>query len=493
MSVSLPENITLSRPDLFLNQDYEAEAWVGSFDGEYFEVTNPANGDVLTHLPNLGADATRKAINLAEKAQKEWAKVPGKSRALILRKLFDLMMANSEDLSKILTLEMGKPLSQARDEIAYGAGFVEFMGEEAKRIYGDTIPAPTSHNRILVLKQPVGVVAAITPWNFPCAMVTRKMAPALAAGCAIVLKPAPETPLSALAIAKLAEQAGLPKGLFCVVTSKKSREVGLEMCENESVRKLTFTGSTPVGRVLMQQCSGTLKKLGLELGGNAPFIVFDDADLDKAVQGAVIAKFRNAGQTCVCANRLYVQAGIYDAFCEKLVQAVHSLKLGEGFEDGVKVGPLINQAAVDKMHEHIDDAVSRGAHIFVGGEVDMAKGTNFFKPTVLSDVPQDAIVAKDETFGPLAPLFKFDTVDDVIEMANDTEFGLASYFYARDVSQIFKVVEALEYGIVGVNTGAISTEVAPFGGIKQSGFGREGSKYGLEDFMELKYVNISVG
>lgn len=459
--------------------------------GASFVVTNPSTGEVIASLPDMGRSDAARAIDAAHKAQKLWAKKTGKERAAVLRKLYDLMVTNADDLAAILTMEMGKPLAEAKGEILYGAAYVEWFGEEAKRVYGDTIPGHQQDKRIIVLKQPIGVVASITPWNFPNAMLARKFAPAVAAGCAMVSKPAAETPLSALALAVLAERAGLPAGVFNVVTSRKSADIGLEFTENDKVRKLTFTGSTGVGKILMRQGAEQIMKLGLELGGNAPFIVFDDADLDAAVEGAMISKYRNNGQTCVCANRIYVQAGVYDAFAEKLSAKVSAMKVGDGFEDGVVAGPLITEKAVEKVEEHIADAVAKGGKVAVGGKRD-ARGGLFFQPTILTGVTSAMKVAKEETFGPVAPLFRFETEDDVIEMANDTEFGLASYFYAKDLSRVFRVAEALEYGMVGINTGLISTEVAPFGGIKQSGQGREGSKYGIEDYVEVKYLCLQV-
>lgn len=455
--------------------------------GKTFEVTNPATGDVIAVLPDLSKAEVEKAIDAAHTAQKAWAKKTGKERAAILRKLNDLMVANADDLATILTMEMGKPWPEARGEILYGASYVEWFAEEAKRVYGDTIPGHQADKRIMVIKQPVGVVGAITPWNFPNAMLARKVAPALAVGCAMVSKPAAQTPLSALALAVLAERAGLPAGLFSVLTSTDAAMVGEEMCANDKVRKLTFTGSTNVGRILMRQGADQIMKLGLELGGNAPFIVFDDADLDAAVEGAMISKYRNAGQTCVCANRLYVQSGIYDAFATKLAEKVGQLKVGDGFADGVTTGPLIDAKAVEKVKEHVADAVSKGAQVALGGKPSAA-GALFFEPTILIGVTTAMKVATEETFGPVAPLFKFETEEEVIELANATEFGLASYFYSKDIAKVFRVAEALEYGMVGVNTGLISTEVAPFGGIKQSGLGREGSKYGVDDYTEIKYI-----
>ncbi|TCM65726.1 NAD-dependent succinate-semialdehyde dehydrogenase [Rhizobium sp. BK068] len=459
--------------------------------GKTFDVTNPSTGEVLATLPDMNRAEAKRAIDAAYKAQKLWAKKTGKERAAVLRKLYDLMVANADDLGTILTLEMGKPFAEARGEILYGASYVEWFGEEAKRLYGDVIPGHLPDKRIMVIKQPVGVVAAITPWNFPNAMLARKVAPAIAAGCAMISKPAGETPLSALALALLAERAGVPAGIFNVVLSKDSPSIGREFTENTKVRKLTFTGSTEVGRILMRQGADQIMKLGLELGGNAPFIVFDDADLDAAVEGAMVSKYRNNGQTCVCANRLYVQSGVYDAFARKLADRVSSMKVGDGFEQGVNAGPLIDKKALAKVQEHIDDAVSKGAAITVGGKAH-ERGGLFFEPTVLTGVTTEMKVATEETFGPVAPLFKFETEEQVVEMANNTEFGLASYFFAKDVSKIFRVAEELEYGMVGINTGLISTEVAPFGGIKQSGQGREGSKYGLDDYTEIKYLCLSV-
>jgi succinate-semialdehyde dehydrogenase/glutarate-semialdehyde dehydrogenase len=469
-----------------------AGEWLGASDsGKTFDVRNPSTGEVIATLPDMSRAEAVRAIDAAHDAQKEWARRTGKERAAVLRRLYDLMIANADDLAAILTMEMGKPLKEARGEILYGASYVEWFGEEAKRVCGDTIPGHQRDKRIIVLKQPVGVVASITPWNFPNAMLARKVAPALAAGCAMVSKPAAETPLSALSFALLAERAGVPAGLFSIILSTDSSSIGKEFTGNDKVRKLTFTGSTEVGRILMRQGADQIIKLGLELGGNAPFIVFDDADLDAAVEGALISKYRNNGQTCVCANRLYVQSGVYDAFAEKLAARVATLKIGDGFEDGVNAGPLIDKKALAKVEEHISDAVSKGATVALGGKAD-PRGGLFFQPTVLTGVTAEMKVAREETFGPVAPLFKFDTENQVIEMANDTEFGLASYFYAKDLSRVFRVAEALEYGMVGINTGAISTEVAPFGGIKQSGQGREGSRYGIDDYVEIKYLCLEV-
>ncbi len=481
----------LKDPSLLATKAYVAGEWIGADDGSTFAVVNPARGDVIAEVPNLSRAETARAIAAAEKAQKEWAARAAKERAVIMRKWFDLMMANQDDLGIILCAEMGKPLAEAKGEIAYGASFIEFFGEEAKRIYGETIPGHQRDKRITVIKQPIGVVASLTPWNVPHAMITRKCGPALAAGCAIVARPAAETPLSALALALLGERAGLPKGLLSVITSKRSSDIGKEFCENPAVRKLTFTGSTEVGRILLKQAADQVMKCSMELGGNAPFIVFDDADLDQAVVGAMASKFRNNGQTCVCANRIYVQSGVYDAFAEKLRAAVAATKVGDGLADDVQFGPLVNHAAVEKVQEHIADATSKGAQVILGGRPHELGG-NFFQPTILTGVTDSMIVTNEETFGPVAPLFRFETEEEVVAKANDTIFGLASYFYARDVGRITRVQEALEYGIVGVNTGIISTEVAPFGGIKQSGLGREGSHHGMEDFLELKYICLSI-
>ena len=465
-------------------------AWVEKADsGRTFEVRNPSTGELLATLPDLGVAETKRAIAVANTAQAAWAARTGKARASVLRKMFELMMAHQDDLAAIMTAEQGKPLSEARGEIAYGASYVEWFGEEAKRVYGDVIPGHQEDKRIIVIKQPVGVVATITPWNFPNSMLARKMAPALAAGCAVVSKPASETPLSAIALAKLAELAGLPSGLFNLILSTDAPAIGQEFCSNDIVKKLSFTGSTGVGKILMRQAADQIKRLSLELGGNAPFIVFDDADLDAAVEGALVSKYRNNGQTCVCANRLYLQAGVYDAFAEKLVAATKKLKVGDGFAAGTALGPLIDKKAVAKVERHIADATGKGAKVLLGGH---PKEGLFFEPTVIAGATAEMTIAREETFGPVAPLFKFDTVDDVIRMANDTEFGLASYFYARDLSRVFKVAEALDYGMVGINTGLISTEVAPFGGVKQSGHGREGSKYGIEDYLDIKYLCLSV-
>ena len=481
----------LKDPSLLVTRAYVAGEWVAADDGSTFAVTNPARGDVICHVPDLGRAETNRAIAAANVAMKEWAARTGKERAAIMRKWFDLMMENQDDLGRILTAEMGKPLAEAKGEVAYGASFIEWFGEEAKRIYGETIPGHQRDKRITVIKQPIGVVGSITPWNFPNAMIARKVGPAIAAGCGFVARPAAETPLSALAMALLAERAGVPKGLFSVITSTKSSAIGKEMCENPLVRKLTFTGSTEVGRILLRQAADQVMKCSMELGGNAPFIVFDDADLDAAVAGAMISKFRNNGQTCVCANRIYVQAGVYDAFAAKLKEAVAKTRVGDGLSEDVQFGPLINTAALDKVEEHLADAKAKGARVEIGGaRHDL--GGNFYQPTVLTGVTDQMMVTTEETFGPLAPLFKFDTEEEVIAKANDTIFGLASYFYARDIGRITRVQEQLEYGMVGVNTGLISTEVAPFGGVKQSGLGREGSHHGMEDYLEMKYICLSV-
>jgi succinate-semialdehyde dehydrogenase/glutarate-semialdehyde dehydrogenase len=479
----------LRDPSLLESRAFLAGEWVDAPDGATFDVKNPARGDVIAKVADLSRADVSRAIDAADSAMKEWAARPAKERAQILRRWYDLMMENQDDLGRIMTAEQGKPLAEAKGEVAYGASFIEWFGEEAKRVYGETIPGHQADKRLTVIRQPIGVVGSITPWNFPNAMIARKAAPALAAGCGFVARPAAETPLSALAMAVLGERAGLPKGILSVVTSSRSSDVGKEFCENPKVRKLTFTGSTEVGRILLRQAADQVMKCSMELGGNAPFIVFDDADLDAAVEGAMASKFRNNGQTCVCANRIYVQAGVYDEFAEKLAAAVNKLKVGDGLEDGVTTGPLINQDAVEKVQEHIRDITEGGGHILAGGKP--IEGL-FFEPTVVTGVTDTMKVATEETFGPLAPLFKFDTEDEVVAKANDTIFGLASYFYARDIGRITRVQEALEYGIVGVNTGLISTEVAPFGGVKQSGLGREGSRHGMDDYLEMKYICLSV-
>jgi len=483
---STPAAIGLKDPDLFRQQAFIDGAWVDADSGKAVPVTNPADGSTLGTVPNMGAAETRRAIEAANRAWGPWRAKTAKERAVLLRRWFELIMANQEDLARLMTAEQGKPLTEARGEIAYAANFIEWFAEEGKRVYGDVIPTFKTDARIVVTKEPVGVVAAITPWNFPAAMITRKAGPALAAGCPIVIKPATATPYSAFALAVLAERAGLPRGVISVVTGSASA-VGGEMTSNPIVRKLSFTGSTEIGRKLMEQCAGTIKKVSMELGGNAPFIVFDDADLDAAVAGALASKYRNAGQTCVCANRILVQDGVYEAFTEKLGAAVRALKVGAGHEEGVLLGPLIDAAAVAKVEEHIQDAVSKGAKIALGGKRHDLGGT-FFEPTILTDVTTDMKVAREETFGPLAPLFRFKDEAEAVRMANDTEFGLAAYFYSRDIGRIWRVGEALEYGIVGINEGIISTEVAPFGGVKESGVGREGSKYGIEDYLEVKYM-----
>jgi succinate-semialdehyde dehydrogenase / glutarate-semialdehyde dehydrogenase len=447
-------------------------------------VTNPVDESLIGTVPKLGKAEAKTAIEAAAIAQKAWGKKTAKERSIILRKWFNLMIENAEDLAQIMTAEQGKPLGESRGEVVYGASFIEFFAEEAKRVYGETIPIPMVNSRAVVIKQPIGVVAAITPWNFPNAMITRKAGPALAAGCAFVCKPAGETPYSALALAELADRAGIPAGVFSVITGKAS-EIGGEMTANPIVKALTFTGSTEIGRVLMAQCAPTVKRMGLELGGNAPFIVFDDADLDAAVAGAMISKYRNNGQTCVCANRIYVQEGVYDAFAAKLAIAVTKLKVGNGVDDGITTGPLINAAAVTKVQEHIADALAKGGKIAAGGK---SMGGNFFEPTIITNVTSDMAVAREETFGPLAPLFKFKTEEEVIGLANDTEFGLACYFYTRDIGRVWRVGEALEYGMVGINEGIISTAEVPFGGMKESGIGREGSSHGMEEYLEMKYM-----
>lgn len=463
-----------------------AGKWVGADSGESFEVTNPANNALISRVPKMGRAETERAIKASEVAQKSWKTLTAAARAAILKRWFDLIIQHREDLALLLTAEQGKPLAEARGEVNYGASFIEWFAEEAKRVYGETIPAPMADRRLLVLKQPIGVTAAITPWNFPIAMISRKAGPALAAGCSMIIKPAEQTPLCAIALAVLAEEAGVPSGVLQVITGD-ARQIGAALCESPVVTKLSFTGSTEVGRILMRQCADTIKKLSLELGGNAPFIVFNDADLDAAVEGAMISKYRNAGQTCVCSNRLFVQEGVYDAFAKKLAVKVAQLKVGVGTEDGVTQGPLIDDAAIEKVEFHVADAVAKGAMVIQGGKRHTLGGT-FFEPTVLANVSDDALIFSEETFGPVAPLFRFKTDEEVISLANRTEFGLASYFYSRDIGRIWRVAEALEYGMVGVNTGMISNEVAPFGGVKQSGLGREGSHHGIHEYLELKYV-----
>ena len=481
----------LSDPDLLATQAYICGSWCDAADGATYSVRNPSTGEVIAEVADCGRADAAKAIDAAGPVQKEWAARTAKERCNALRRWYELMMAAQDDLAIILTAEMGKPLAEAKGEIGYGASFVEWFAEEAKRIYGETIPGHMADKRITVIKQPIGIVGSITPWNFPNAMITRKAAPALAAGCAFLSKPAEDTPLSALALAVLAERAGLPAGLFAVLPSSEGSRIGKEFCENKAVRKLTFTGSTEVGRILLRQAADQVMKCSMELGGNAPFIVFDDADIDAAVEGAMASKFRNAGQTCVCANRIYVQAGVYDAFSKAFAAKVADLKVADGFEDGSTIGPMSNEAGVEKVEAHVKDAVEKGGEVILGG-ARHSKGGTFFEPTVLTGATQDMVFAQEETFGPFAPLFKFETEEEAIAMANDTIFGLAAYFYARDVGRITRVNEALEYGIVGVNTGIISTEVAPFGGVKQSGLGREGSHHGIEEYLEMKYTCLSI-
>ncbi len=476
----------LSDTTLLRQQAFVDGAWTDADNGETVEVTNPATGAVLGTVPNMGAVETRRAIDAANAAWPAWRAKTAKERAEILKKWFALLMENQDDLGVLMTAEQGKPLAEAKGEVAYAASFIEWFAEEGKRLYGDTIPQHGPDKRIVVVKEAVGVVAAITPWNFPIAMITRKAGPALAAGCPIVIKPASETPFSALAMAELAHRAGVPAGILNVVTGK-ARDIGGEMTSNPIVRKLTFTGSTEIGKLLMEQCAGTVKKVSMELGGNAPFIVFDDADLDAAVAGTMASKYRNTGQTCVCANRIYVQDGVYDDFVSRLSQAVSGLKVGDGLKGETQQGPMINMAAVEKVEEHLEDAVSKGGRVIAGGKRHELGGT-FFEPTIVADATQEMKIAKEETFGPLAPIIRFNDDAEVIEWANDTEFGLAAYFYARDIGRVWKTAEQLEYGMVGVNEGIISTEVAPFGGVKESGIGREGSHQGIEDYVETKYI-----
>ncbi len=478
--------LKLKDKNLFRQQCYINGQWLDADSGESIDVTNPATGEKLGTVPNMGAEETRRAIEAAEEAFFSWRKTTAYEKSQVLRRWFDLMMEHREDLSIIMTAEQGKPINESRGEINYAASYIEWFAEEARRVYGDTVPAHSNDKRIILIKQPVGVTAAVTPWNFPAAMITRKSAPALAAGCTQVIKPATATPFSALALAELGERAGLPPGALSVVTGS-ARAIGGELTSNPIVRKLTFTGSTEIGKKLIEQCAATVKKTSMELGGNAPFIVFDDADLDAAVQGAIESKFRNTGQTCVCTNRLLVQDGVYDAFAEKLVAAVGKMKVGNGMEEDVEQGPLIDVGAMEIVEELVQDAVDKGGKVLLGGKRHEL-GQSFYEPTVMTDVTTEARVAKEETFGPFAPLFRFKTEKEAIRMANDTEFGLASYFYTRDVGRIFRVSEGLEYGIVGINAGLISSAVAPFGGVKESGFGREGSKYGMEDYMEIKYL-----
>lgn len=482
--------LKLKNPGLFRSQAYINGAWVGADDGSTFEVSNPADGEVIATVANQGVAETRRAIQAASDAWPGWREKTAKERATILRRWYDLILENKDDLACLMTAEQGKPLAEAAGEIVYGASFVEWFAEEGKRIYGDVIPTHMSDRRIIVIKQPVGVVACITPWNFPNAMITRKAAPALAAGCPIVIKPASETPLSALALAELAEQAGIPPGVFNIVTTTHSKEVGLELTESPLVRKFSFTGSTGVGKLLIRQCASTVKKVSMELGGNAPFIVFDDADIDAAVKGAIISKYRNAGQTCVCANRFYVQDAVYDEFVEKFTAAVQQLKVGRGEDAGVNIGPLISADAVEKVEALLADSVARGAAVVEGGHRH-SLGGQFYQPTVVKNVTAAMDFAREEIFGPVAPMFHFKNEQDVIEQANATEFGLASYFYARDLGRVWRVAESLEYGMVCINDGILSTEIAPFGGVKESGIGREGSRYGIDEFIEIKYITMA--
>ena len=471
---------------LFRQQAYVDGRWIDADSGGRLEVDNPATGAVIGSVPDMGVAETRRAIAAAQAALPGWRALTGKARAAIMRKWFDLMMANQEDLAILMTIEQGKPLAESRGEIAYAAAFIEWFGEEAKRVYGDVIPSHGADKRIVVLKQPIGVCAAITPWNFPAAMITRKVGPALAAGCTMVLKPASQTPFSALALCELAERAGAPKGVFSCVTGE-AKAIGGEMTANPIVRKLSFTGSTATGKILIEQCAKTVKKTSMELGGNAPFIVFDDADLEASVAGAIASKYRNAGQTCVCANRILVQSRVYDAFVDKLVQRVRAMKVGDGLDEGNVIGPLIDKKAVEKVRDHIEDAKRKGGRVVVGGAPHSLGGT-FFEPTIIANAKPEMKIFHEETFGPVAPVFRFETEKEAIALANDTPFGLAAYFYGRDIGRVWRVAEALEYGIIGVNEGLISTEVAPFGGVKESGLGREGSKYGVEDYLEMKYL-----
>ncbi|ROZ68764.1 NADP-dependent succinate-semialdehyde dehydrogenase [Ramlibacter sp. WS9] len=476
----------LTDNELWRQRAFVAGRWICADSGETIAVTNPATGTQIGVVPKMGAAETRRAIEAAELAGAEWRSRTGKERAAVLKRWFELMMQNQEDLALLMTTEQGKPLAESRGEIAYAASYIEWFAEEAKRVYGDTIPAHARDKRIVVLKQPVGVCAAITPWNFPAAMIARKAGAALAAGCTMVVKPASQTPFSAMALCVLAERAGVPPGVLSCVTGS-AQAIGAELTSNPTVRKLSFTGSTEIGKVLMAQCAATVKKTSMELGGNAPFIVFDDADLDAAVAGALISKYRNAGQTCVCANRFLVQDSVYDAFAAKLAEATRALKVGNGVDSGVQIGPLIDGKAVEKVQEHVQDALAKGGRLVLGGEKHPLGG-NFYAPTIVADATPDMLIFREETFGPVAPLFRFHTEEEAIKMANDTEFGLASYFYGRDIGRVWRVAEALEYGMVGINEGLISTEVAPFGGIKESGSGREGSKYGIEDYLEIKYL-----
>ncbi len=482
--------LPLKDPSLFKTQSYLNGEWIDADSGKRFDVDNPADGAIIASVPDCGAAETKRAIAAADAALPAWRALTAKARAAILRKWYELILANADDLALILTTEQGKPLAEAKGEILYGASFIEWFAEEGKRTYGDTIPSPQGDKRLIVIKQAIGVTAAITPWNFPNAMITRKVGPALAAGCTMVLKPAEQTPLSALALAELAQRAGVPKGVFNIITGD-APAIGGELCASPIVRKLSFTGSTEVGRILMKQCAPTIKKLSLELGGNAPFIVFDDADLDAAADGLMASKYRNAGQTCVCANRVYVQAGVYDKFTDRIKAKMAALKVGAGTEAGVNLGPLIDAQGLAKVEDHVADALAKGAKVVLGGKRS-ARGGLFYEPTLLRDVPLNAKVSREETFGPVAPLIKFDSEAEVVALANASEFGLAAYFYSRDVSRVFRVGEALESGMVGINTGIFSNEVAPFGGVKQSGLGREGSKYGIEDYLEIKYLCIGL-
>ncbi|WP_174067837.1 NADP-dependent succinate-semialdehyde dehydrogenase [Agrobacterium tumefaciens] len=483
-------SLTLKDSSLLRSQCFIGGEWTDADGGNVINVTNPSDGTLVSTVPKMGSAETRRAIEAAEQALGAWRALSGKERAAILRKWFELLMANQDDLGAIMTAEQGKPLSEAKGEIAYAASYIEWFGEEAKRVYGDTIPAPTSDKRIVVIKQPIGVCAAITPWNFPAAMITRKVGPALAAGCTIVIKPASQTPLSALALCVLAERAGVPKGVLSCVTGSAG-DIGRELTSNPIIRKLSFTGSTEIGKVLMAQCAATVKRTSMELGGNAPFIVFDDADIESAVKGAIASKYRNAGQTCVCANRFLVQDGIHDAFVKRFAEVVSALKVGNGFESGVQIGPLIDEKAVAKVEELVRDAVGRGGRVVTGGSRH-SLGQSYFQPTIIADLTAQAQIFSEEIFGPVAPVFRFRTEDEAIQLANKTQFGLAAYFYGRDISRVWRVAEALEYGIVGINEGLISTEVAPFGGVKESGNGREGSKYGLEDYLEIKYLCMGI-
>ncbi len=490
MTQSGNATLKLKNPALLHEQAYINGAWVAAASGDTFPVTNPADGSELAQVAELGADETRQAVEAAAAAWPEWRKRTAKDRAALLRRWYDLILENKDDLAAIMTAEQGKPLAESAGEVMYGASFIEWFAEEGKRLYGDVIPTHMTDRRIIVIKQSVGVVAAITPWNFPNAMITRKAAPALAAGCPIVIKPASETPLSALALAELAHQAGIPAGVFNVVTTTQSGAVGKVLTENPLVRKFSFTGSTGIGKLLIRQCASTVKKVSMELGGNAPFIVFDDADIDAAVKGAIISKYRNAGQTCVCANRIYVQAGVYDEFVEKFTAAVGDLKVGRGEESGVSIGPMISASAIDKVEELLEDAVNKGGEVVAGGSRHQLGGL-FFQPTIVKGASRDMAFATEEIFGPVAPIFKFETEQEAIELANATEYGLASYFYARDLGRVFRVAEELEYGMVCINDGILSTEVAPFGGVKESGSGREGSKYGIDEYVEIKYLTLA--